>query len=156
MTRSCARRSFAADTIFMALVICCVFLTERIRRRRSIRFGMLARGGSLLVAHQERGFEFAEGGFERGLQIVVDLRFLAKLIEDAAVALGLQVIVETLLEGAALRDRQVVEIAVGTGVDDRNLLFDRQWLILALLQNFGEACPTMPTALSSMERRGAA
>ena len=40
MTRSCARRSFAAETIFMALVICCVFLTERMRRRKSIRLGM--------------------------------------------------------------------------------------------------------------------
>ena len=37
---SCARRSFAAETIFMALVICCVFLTERTRRRMSIRLGI--------------------------------------------------------------------------------------------------------------------
>ena len=40
ITRSCARRSLAAETIFMALVICCVFLTERMRRRMSIRLGM--------------------------------------------------------------------------------------------------------------------
>src|ERR1035441_4935087 len=40
MVRSCARRSFAAETIFMALVICCVFLTERMRRRISIKLGM--------------------------------------------------------------------------------------------------------------------
>src|SRR5690348_13564674 len=40
ITRSCARRSLAAETIFMALVICCVFLTERMRRRISIRLGM--------------------------------------------------------------------------------------------------------------------
>src|SRR5262245_2214579 len=40
MMRSCARRSFDAATIFIALVICCVFLTARIRRRRSIRDGM--------------------------------------------------------------------------------------------------------------------
>jgi hypothetical protein len=39
-TRSWARRSFAAETTFMALVICCVFFTERIRRRKSIRLGM--------------------------------------------------------------------------------------------------------------------
>jgi hypothetical protein len=30
----------AAETIFMALVICCVFLTLRIRRRMSIVLGM--------------------------------------------------------------------------------------------------------------------
>ena len=28
IARSCALRSFAAETIFMALVICCVFLTR--------------------------------------------------------------------------------------------------------------------------------
>jgi hypothetical protein len=32
-TPSCARRSFAAATNFIARVICCVFFTERTRRR---------------------------------------------------------------------------------------------------------------------------
>ena len=41
MIRSCARRSFDAATIFIALVICCVFLTARIRRRRSISDGIV-------------------------------------------------------------------------------------------------------------------
>ena len=51
ITRSCARRSLAAETIFMALVICCVFFTERMRRRMSIRLGMgLARGAGGLHA----------------------------------------------------------------------------------------------------------
>ena len=39
---SCARRSLAAETIFIAFVICCVLLTLRIRRRMSIRAGMCA------------------------------------------------------------------------------------------------------------------
>jgi hypothetical protein len=38
--RSCARRNFAADTMRMARVICCVFLTLWIRRFRSRRLGM--------------------------------------------------------------------------------------------------------------------
>ena len=38
--RSCARRSFDAATIFMALVICCVDLTARMRRRMSMRDGI--------------------------------------------------------------------------------------------------------------------
>src|SRR5215207_6409226 len=38
--RSCERRSFEAETIFMALVICCVDLTARTRRRMSISEGM--------------------------------------------------------------------------------------------------------------------
>src|SRR4026208_1129997 len=40
MIRCCARRSFDAATIFIALVICWVFLTARIRRRKSINEGM--------------------------------------------------------------------------------------------------------------------
>src|SRR6267143_925647 len=40
ITRSCARLSLAAETIFMALVICCVFLTDLIRRRMSRRLGI--------------------------------------------------------------------------------------------------------------------
>ncbi len=38
--RSCALRSLAAEIIFMALVICCVFRTERTRRRMSIKLGI--------------------------------------------------------------------------------------------------------------------
>jgi len=40
IARSYARRSFAAETIFMALVICRVFFTLRIRRRRSSTFAI--------------------------------------------------------------------------------------------------------------------
>ena len=44
MIRSCARRSFAAATSFMARVIFCVDSTERIRRRmsRSVAIGRYA------------------------------------------------------------------------------------------------------------------
>src|SRR5262249_41992524 len=42
-TRSCARRSLAAATSFMARVIFCVGSTERIRRRMSRRVAMSAR-----------------------------------------------------------------------------------------------------------------
>ena len=38
--RSCARRSFDDETIFMAFVICCVDLVARTRRRMSIRDGI--------------------------------------------------------------------------------------------------------------------
>src|SRR5947209_17478246 len=38
--RSCARFSFAAETIFMAFVICCVFLTDLMRRRMSRRLAI--------------------------------------------------------------------------------------------------------------------
>jgi hypothetical protein len=39
--RSCARRSFDDETIFIAFVICCVDFTARTRRRMSISDGMM-------------------------------------------------------------------------------------------------------------------
>ena len=42
MARSCARRSLAAATIFMALVICRVFFTLRMRRRMSRMFAIVS------------------------------------------------------------------------------------------------------------------
>ncbi len=51
--RSYARRMRLAATIFIALVICCVDLTARIRRRMSIREGMVIaadRNSSLVIA----------------------------------------------------------------------------------------------------------
>ena len=58
MARSCARRSLAAETIFMALVICCMFLTLRMRRRMSIKLGMLLRFSQRALLNSfERRFE---------------------------------------------------------------------------------------------------
>jgi hypothetical protein len=42
MTRSWARRSFAAATIFMALVICCVFLMLTIFLRMSRKLAIVS------------------------------------------------------------------------------------------------------------------
>src|SRR5436305_8279232 len=75
-TRSCARRSLAAETIFMALVICCVFLTERMRRRISIRLGM--RCFRVLLRHKAL-FEFGYGGRDVGAQRVIQSLFDADL-----------------------------------------------------------------------------
>ena len=56
MIRSCARRSFDAATIFIALVICCVFLTARIRRRRSISDGIYAAADFLAAKSAANSF----------------------------------------------------------------------------------------------------
>src|SRR5690348_15014660 len=82
ITRSCARRSLAAETIFMALVICCVFLTLRMRRRMSIRLGMGARRRRLL--HEAR-LEFLDYGSQFGLQIVVECLLGPDFIQHRAV-----------------------------------------------------------------------
>ena len=58
-----------AATIFIALVICCVDLTARIRRRRSISDGMGARGSRYAAAVPRAGgellAEFLQRRFER-------------------------------------------------------------------------------------------
>src|SRR5436305_9510601 len=72
-TRSCARRSFAAETIFMALVICCVFLTDRMRRRMSIRLGMAYSGGCrFAVLGHKALFELLEHVLDLALEVVID------------------------------------------------------------------------------------
>src|ERR1700754_4763610 len=62
--RSCARRSLAAETIFMALVICCVFLTERMRRRMSIKLG-------IAVFRDEAGLELLQHRLDFAAQCIV-------------------------------------------------------------------------------------
>src|ERR1700676_1666539 len=54
MVRSCARRNFAAETTFMALVICRVFTTLRIRRRMSRMLAILVASTELLVPSKHR------------------------------------------------------------------------------------------------------
>src|SRR6266567_2939137 len=82
MTRSCARRSLAAETIFMALVICCVFLTERMRRRISIRLGMRSRWK---LRHEPR-LEFVEHRYHLLAQVVVQHFLGGYLVPQRAVS----------------------------------------------------------------------
>src|SRR5256885_960992 len=80
ITRSCARRSLAAETIFMALVICCVFFTERMRRRMSIRLGIALRG--LLLLGGEAPFELLDGVLQLRAQRVIQRLLLTNLRPD--------------------------------------------------------------------------
>src|SRR5215469_4619120 len=123
MTRSCARRSLAAETIFMALVICCVFLTERMRRRISIRLGMC---GCRLLRLEAR-LELLDCGFQLSAQLVIQHFLGADLVPDAAMRVVHET-VELFLEPAALLYREIVEVALGAGEDDHDLFFNRQRL----------------------------
>src|SRR3979490_1065049 len=103
MARSWARRSFAAETIFMALVICWVFLTERMRRRMSIRLGMAGAPrapGSLQVC-DEAGLEFLDPGDHLGSQRIVQRLLGADLFPQRAVGI-VHELIETFFELAAL------------------------------------------------------
>src|SRR5206468_429718 len=112
-TRSCARRSFAAETIFMAFVSCWVFFTDRMRRRISKRLGML-RG--LPLAGLELLLRFLDHGDQLCLDVVVDRLLVLKFLQKSRVA-GVDKAVERRLERAALIDSDVIEEAVGTGIN---------------------------------------
>src|SRR5262245_35820610 len=109
MMRSCARRSFDAATIFIALVICCVFLTARIRRRRSISDGMSSALalGRRRFPRTEIGGEFPDRLVERAFQLVIELFLLLNAGEDFGVA-RLDELVQLGLEGPHFRNGDVV------------------------------------------------
>src|SRR5216684_3339254 len=91
MARSCARRSRAAATNFIARVICWVFFTERMRRRKSRSVGIGSRQARFLVRARgrSRGKALLEGIHSR-------LDF------------GLDAVVQGLLGGDALQHRRVI------------------------------------------------
>jgi hypothetical protein len=64
--RACARRSFAAATISMALVICRVLVTERMRRRSTLSEAMgqgLKTSLNFLAASWSRAWSGSERSF---------------------------------------------------------------------------------------------
>src|SRR4029450_3728036 len=134
MAWSWARRSLAAATIFMALVIFCVDWTLRILSRKVLRLGI----GSRRPLRELLG----EVGQE-GLQLVVRLLDDLALVTDRGQhrAFGAQRGKHGALELADTVDRQVVEEAAGAGVDRRDLFLDRHGLVLALLQELGQPLP---------------
>src|SRR5579872_299936 len=144
MTRSWERRSLAAETIFMALVICCVFLTERILRRMSMRLGMSGLG----QFRDEAGLEFGDRVFQARAQAVVERLLIADLIANVAVRV-VDEPVQFLFELPALFHRQIVEERLRSGENDDDLLFESQRLILTLFENFHQVF----AAVELVERR---
>ena len=146
--RSCARRSRDAATIFMAFVICCVDLTARIRRRMSSNDGMVFYAAAVFCAAAKSFAELLQRRVQLGLELVVDLLLLGERREELRLA-RVEELVELLFVGANGLDRHRVEVPVGGGVDDRDLLLDRERLILRLLQDLDQAA----AAIELVERR---
>src|SRR5687768_6699692 len=120
MTRSCARLRREAAIIFIALVICCVDLTARIRRRRSIRDG-ISSDADRLPRRRELLAEFLERRFERALDLVVQDLLVGDAGEHAGVA-RLEEAIQVLFVAEHVFDRHSVEEALRRRVDDGNLL----------------------------------
>src|SRR5918997_2176205 len=91
----CARRSFAAATICMALVIFCVAFTEAMRLRRSFSEGIERSYLSL----RERLGEGLDGALELGPVVVREVARGADALEDLRMAAS-HVAKKPLLEGA--------------------------------------------------------
>src|SRR3990172_9039031 len=130
---SCARLSFAADTIFIALVICWVLLTLPIRFRIARRFAMMSPSPRLPLFPEDAP-ELLEGGGELRFHGVVNGLFLDQLREDRAVLVP--------HEGGQLRlvarkrcDLVAVAEAVGRREDRHDLLPDGLGLVLGLLED---------------------
>src|SRR5229473_6210779 len=169
----CARRSFDAATICMALVIFCVALVEAMRTRMSLSDAILSsprrsdlrsdrkplfrharpRAGSRRQIKQtslsKRLGVTLDRALELGGGVVREIAAVADGVEDVDV-LAAQQRQQAVLEGAHLGDRKRVEIAVGAGPDHADLLFHLQRRELRLLQEFGQT----RTAVQEPLRRG--
>src|SRR5687768_3034231 len=151
--RSCARRSFDAATIFMALVICCVDFTARMRRRMSNSDGMvssyqLSAVGSLRAfssrfrRRRELVAELLQGLIQVRLDLVGELALLGDRLQQLRPS-GVEELEQLDLEVAHALDRHRVEEALVRSVDDDDLFAHRQRLILRLLQHFDQPAATV-------------
>src|SRR5229473_2186527 len=91
MAASCARRSRAAATNFIARVICWVFFTERMRRRKSRSVGMVKVQRAPLILGRSHG-----GG----------KAFLERI--DGSLYFRLDAIVESLFRRDGLQHRRII------------------------------------------------
>src|SRR5262245_36697975 len=119
-TRSCARLSREAAIIFIALVICCVDFTARIRRRKSISDGITQlaaksvhslsslRSGPGLGGRDELRAELFQSPLERCLRRIVEDLLLGDAREDARMT-RFEEPVQILLVPADVFDRHGVE-----------------------------------------------
>src|SRR5215213_1903739 len=138
----CARRSFAAATICMALVIFCVAFTEAMRLRRSLRLGIERSYPAL----RKRLGEGLDGALQLGPVVVREVARGADVLQDLRVTAA-HVAEQALLEGTHAVDGQRIEIAVDAGVDDNDLLLHLERRELRLLEELGEARAAVEEAL---------
>ena len=115
---SCARRSFAAETIFMALVICWVLRIELIRLRIALRVAM-----SFFAGTMRAGGPALEEGFKPA-----PARFLSRHPLSAAPCLGFEYPFELFQGLVQLSPEIVIQFALFQNVSQniRVLGFDKR------------------------------
>src|ERR1700760_184965 len=151
--RSCARRSLAAETICMALVICRVLRTLRIRRRMSKRFAIVLLQSLRLNFCRCRlplAYKTLLKFLERFLHVRLDAVINRLLLHNRRKQLrihGLNVFIQLFREGANIFHFKIVQIAVGAGKNNHDLLAERERLILVLLQDFHQSLTAIQLGL---------
>src|SRR6185312_13930392 len=97
---------------------------------------------------------FGDGLAELRLESIIENFLLANVGENARLRV-LNKLVELGFKAAAFFDGDIVEQTLGSREDDGDLLFDRQRLILRLLQNFDEALTAVELRLRRLIKIGA-
>src|SRR6516162_2674663 len=111
---SCALRSRAADTNFIACVICCVFFTERMRRRKSSKVGIFFRYRMISFSVRRRYrrhkavLECVDRGLDVGFNGVIQHLLRRNLLQHGGVV-GLDKLQEFALEPPDLLHRNGVQ-----------------------------------------------
>src|SRR5580692_5369990 len=141
---SCALRKYAAEMNFIARVICWVFFTERMLRRKSRSVGIVVlykialTSPPLLRCRGNRSrkalLETVDRFLDFRLDAVVERFFLCDIFQNRRIA-GLDELEKFLLEAAHFRHGNAVDRAARGHVNTEHLLFDRQRNVLVLLQN---------------------
>src|SRR5258708_7016314 len=143
MMRCCARRSFAAATIFIARVIFWVDFTDPMRfrmalsdgismrlgfrlllRRRRLLRGLRFRLLRFLVAREEPFVELRHGSLERGFEAFFVADFLLADVLQNVRVLRVEEGIELLLPTREIGDGDLVDVAVRRRPDRRDLLLD--------------------------------
>src|SRR5258708_39525778 len=123
MARACARRRRAAETIFMALVICRVLFTLRMRRLKSSTLAIVypLRLGFFRKSRLEVFRVLLQRIVQPLLDVVIELLLLGEIVEQCALPGG-QITVEAILKCANLRNLELIEIALRSSKENNGLL----------------------------------
>src|SRR5438445_4964503 len=138
MARSCARRSMATETNFIARVICWVFFTERMRRRKSRSVGIVLRRAALLIPCRGYGsrkalLERIQSSLDFGFNAVVQGFLRGDVLQHGRI-IRFDELQKLAFKPAYLRDRNPVSATAGGHVNDQHLLLRGQRGVLFLLQ----------------------